>query len=100
MRTGRYFSNVQSRDLGRRSAMSKRSWAAWQLRASEIQSVYADHNCSAAQKFDRLIAIFSPYLLAMAEGLVDSDLRPKAAASDLVQQTILEAWGDWTRFEP
>ncbi len=39
------------------------------------------------------------YLLAIAEGQLDEDLRAKGGASDLVQETFLEAQRDFARFE-
>ena len=38
------------------------------------------------------------YLLAMAQAEMQADLRPKAAASDLVQETLLEGQRDFDRF--
>ena len=38
------------------------------------------------------------YLLAIAEGQLDGDLRAKGGASDLVQETFLEAQRDFERF--
>jgi RNA polymerase sigma-70 factor (ECF subfamily) len=38
------------------------------------------------------------YLLAIAEGQLDADLRGKGGASDLVQETFLEAQRDFERF--
>ncbi len=37
------------------------------------------------------------YLLAMAQAEMQADLRPKAAASDLVQETLLEGQRDFDR---
>ena len=39
------------------------------------------------------------YLLGVAEGELDPDLRSKGGASDLVQETFLEAQRDFARFE-
>jgi RNA polymerase sigma-70 factor (ECF subfamily) len=39
------------------------------------------------------------YLLLVANGSLDSDLRPKIGASDLVQDTFLEAHRDFSHFE-
>jgi RNA polymerase sigma-70 factor (subfamily 1) len=40
----------------------------------------------------RLIESLRPYLLTLAEEQVGSDLRPKVAASDVVQNAIYQAW--------
>jgi RNA polymerase sigma-70 factor (ECF subfamily) len=39
------------------------------------------------------------YLLLVANHSLDSDLRPKAGASDLVQDTFVEAQQDFSRFQ-
>src|ERR1017187_8402814 len=39
------------------------------------------------------------YLLAIAEGQLDGDLRAKGGASDLVQETFLEAQRDFKQFQ-
>jgi RNA polymerase sigma-70 factor (ECF subfamily) len=40
-----------------------------------------------------------PYLLAVAAAQLDSDLQGKAGASDLVQESLLEARRDFTNFQ-
>jgi RNA polymerase sigma-70 factor (ECF subfamily) len=47
----------------------------------------------------RLLDLYRAYLLAIANGELTSDLRTKAAASDVVQDTLLEAHGLFARFE-
>ena len=39
------------------------------------------------------------YLLGVAEGELDPDLRSKGGASDIVQETFLEAQRDFARFQ-
>ena len=46
----------------------------------------------------RLLDDFRPYLLAVAGSAIDADLQTKAGASDLVQESMLEAQRDFTRF--
>src|SRR5690242_4317549 len=40
-----------------------------------------------------------PYLLLVANEELDADLRPKLGASDVVQQSVIEAQRDFARFE-
>ncbi len=46
----------------------------------------------------RLLELFRDYLNLTAEAGLDSALRPKAAASDLVQESMLEAQRDFNHF--
>jgi RNA polymerase sigma-70 factor (ECF subfamily) len=46
----------------------------------------------------RLLETVRPYLVQLAHGQLDSDLRPKMAASDVVQEVLLEAWEDLPEF--
>lgn len=46
----------------------------------------------------RLLQQFRDYLLAVADANLDSDIRPKVAASDVVQESLLEAHRDFGRF--
>src|SRR5436190_19888330 len=46
----------------------------------------------------QLLEGFRPFLLQMAEEDIGSGLRPKAGASDLVQQSFLEAQRDFKSF--
>lgn len=46
----------------------------------------------------RLLDAVRPYLLAVAEDQLASDLRPKLAASDLVQNVVLKAWQSFGDF--
>lgn len=49
--------------------------------------------------FGRLLEGCRKYLLLVANASLDSDLRPKGGASDLVQDTFIEAQRDFVRFE-
>lgn len=46
-----------------------------------------------------LLEKFRPYLLMVASEELESDLRPKIAPSDVVQESVLEAWRDFPRFQ-
>ncbi|MBW3540884.1 MAG: sigma-70 family RNA polymerase sigma factor [Planctomycetes bacterium] len=46
----------------------------------------------------RLLELFRSYLTLAAENSLDSDVRPKVGASDLVQESIIEARRDFGRF--
>jgi RNA polymerase sigma-70 factor, ECF subfamily len=46
----------------------------------------------------QLLEPFRPFLLAIAQGELNSDLQAKAGASDLVQDTFLEAQRDFPQF--
>ena len=52
-----------------------------------------------AQARDRLFALCRTYLGFVARSQVESSLRMKVNASDLVQETMLEAFRDFARFE-
>src|SRR5215472_3181235 len=47
----------------------------------------------------RALEVCRRYLLLIAERQLDDDLRAKGGASDLVQETFLEAQRDFARFE-
>jgi len=46
----------------------------------------------------RLLQAVRPYLLAVAEDQLASEIRPKVAASDIVQNTVWQAWQDFGDF--
>ena len=50
-------------------------------------------------QFAKLIERFRPYLLSVAARELDTDLRPKGAASDLVQETCMAAYRDRGQFQ-
>lgn len=58
--------------------------------------IKARGGCLEAQ--GRLLQELRDYLLAVAEANLDSDIRPKVAASDIVQESLLEAHRDFSRF--
>jgi RNA polymerase sigma-70 factor, ECF subfamily len=43
------------------------------------------------EELEHLLEFYRPYLLRLAEAWIDSDLRPRFAASDAVQQTMFAA---------
>ena len=47
----------------------------------------------------QLLEACRPYLLEVGEGEIDADLRPKGGASDLVQDTFLEAQQGFAQFQ-
>jgi RNA polymerase sigma-70 factor (ECF subfamily) len=51
-----------------------------------------------SEALGRLLDDFRPYLLAVAGSALDTDLQAKAGASDLVQESLLEAQRDFTGF--
>jgi RNA polymerase sigma-70 factor (ECF subfamily) len=50
------------------------------------------------EELGRVLEAYRNYLLRIAEQELDPDLRTKAGASDLVQETFLEAQRDFARF--
>lgn len=46
----------------------------------------------------QLLQAMRPYLLAVAEDQLASEIRPKLAASDIVQNTVFQAWQDFGDF--
>src|SRR5262245_33279165 len=50
------------------------------------------------QALGKLLNSCRPYLLKIANEFFPADLQPKAGASDLVQQTFLEAHKDFAHF--
>ncbi len=51
-----------------------------------------------ASALGRLLEVCRPHLLALAERELDADLRAKASASDLVQETFLDGFRGFPRF--
>src|SRR6184192_483117 len=51
-----------------------------------------------AGELDRLFAACRNYLCVLAQNQVEGRLKAKADASDLVQQTLLEAYRDFAQF--
>ena len=46
----------------------------------------------------QVLEAMRPYLLVVAENQIASDLRPKLAASDVVQNTVWQAWQGFDNF--
>ena len=46
----------------------------------------------------KLLQAVRPYLMALAEDQLASEIRPKLAASDIVQNTVWQAWQDFGDF--
>ena len=63
-----------------------------------IDDLLARARGSDPQELDRLFATCRNYLTVVARAQVESWLRAKVDASDLVQQTLLEAYRDFERF--
>ena len=59
---------------------------------------FARARAGSAEDLGLLLEYCRAYLLQVANGELDSDLRAKGGASDLVQQTFLEAQRDFPRF--
>jgi RNA polymerase sigma-70 factor, ECF subfamily len=72
----------------------------WVDRDAEVHALLAAVATGGPSATRRLLAIYRPYLLAVAERELESGLRPKAGASDLVQQTLFEACESLPRFDP
>lgn len=45
-----------------------------------------------------LLEAYRPYLLELARARVSPDLAPKAAPSDVVQQTVVDGWAGFAKF--
>jgi RNA polymerase sigma-70 factor, ECF subfamily len=59
----------------------------------------ADARAGSLEALGRSLEVHRAYLLAIAERRLDPDLRSKGGASDLVQETFLEAMRDFARFD-
>lgn len=64
-----------------------------------FESLIALARSGSTDALSELFASCRDYLLMVANGEVADDLRPKAAPSDLVQQTLMEAYQGFERFE-
>lgn len=69
-----------------------------QRSGDEVSRQIAAAGAGSAEALGVLLEGFRDYLLAVAEAELDSALRVKAGASDLVQRTFLEAHRDFERF--
>lgn len=64
-----------------------------------LEAVIEQARAGSSAALGQLLERCRRYLLLVANGSLDSDLRPKAGASDLVQDTFLEAHQDFSRFQ-
>lgn len=74
---------------GSASARRSKSFERWLDAAREGSS----------EALGRMLDLYRRYLLKVAERSLDGDLRPKGGASDLVQQSYLEAARDFGQFQ-
>jgi RNA polymerase sigma-70 factor (ECF subfamily) len=66
--------------------------------ANEFAGWLAEARAGSPEALGRVLEACRGYLLLVAEEDLDPGLRAKGGASDLVQQTFLEAQGDFDRF--
>jgi RNA polymerase sigma-70 factor (ECF subfamily) len=64
----------------------------------EVGRLLPDARAGSAAALGAALEACRGYLLGIAEGELDAGLRPKGGASDLVQETFLEAQRDFARF--
>lgn len=69
-----------------------------QLAESKFDRLMLNARGGGGEAVGQLLESFREYLLMLAESNLDSDLRPKVAASDVVQESILEAHKDFGQF--
>jgi RNA polymerase sigma-70 factor (ECF subfamily) len=65
---------------------------------ARLELLIAQARGGSTEALGELLARCQRYLLLVANDLLDSDLRPKGGASDLVQDTFLEAHQDFSHF--
>jgi RNA polymerase sigma-70 factor (ECF subfamily) len=63
-----------------------------------LETLMAQARAGSTEALGQLLLRCQRYLLLVANASLDSDLRPKAGASDLVQDTFLEASRDFSHF--
>ena len=66
---------------------------------STPDDLIAQARAGSAEALGQLLVTYQRYLLLVAERELDPDLRAKGSASDLVQETFLEAQRDFARFQ-
>src|SRR5271163_4886949 len=67
--------------------------------ANDPDRLLADARAGSRDALGGILEGCRRYLLAIAERQLDPDLRSKGGASDLVQETFLEAQRDFARFQ-
>jgi RNA polymerase sigma-70 factor (ECF subfamily) len=67
--------------------------------AAEFEKLLAEAQQGSADALGKVLEKCRHYLLHIANAEMDSQLRPKAGDSDLVQETFLEAHRQFTRFQ-
>jgi len=67
--------------------------------ATTLSEAMHDAHSGSAETLGKILEACRPYLLLIANTELDDDLQAKAGASDLVQQTFLEAQRDFGRFK-
>jgi RNA polymerase sigma-70 factor (ECF subfamily) len=68
-------------------------------RAQEVGELIVAARAGSSEALGQLLETCRRYLLIVADRHLDPQLRPKAGASDLVQQTFMEAQRDFARFQ-
>jgi RNA polymerase sigma-70 factor, ECF subfamily len=63
-----------------------------------LETLIAQAHAGSTEALGQLLSRCQRYLLLVANASLDSDLRPKGGASDLVQDTFLEAYRDFSHF--
>jgi RNA polymerase sigma-70 factor (ECF subfamily) len=66
--------------------------------AHDLAQLLADARAGSAEAIGRLLEAYRGYLLRIAGQELDPELRAKGGASDLVQETFLEAHRDFAQF--
>ncbi|MFM7057831.1 MAG: sigma-70 family RNA polymerase sigma factor [Planctomycetota bacterium] len=62
------------------------------------EKLLGEARCGSMSAFGQLLEIYRPYLQMVAEAELSSEIRPKVSASDLVQDSFLEAQVDFPDF--
>ncbi|HEY1379945.1 MAG TPA: sigma-70 family RNA polymerase sigma factor [Gemmataceae bacterium] len=66
--------------------------------SASVEQLLRDARAGSSDALGKLLDAFRRYLLAVCDGAVPNDLQPKGGASDLVQDTFLEAHQAFPRF--
>jgi RNA polymerase sigma-70 factor (ECF subfamily) len=67
--------------------------------SERVRSLLAAARRGDSESFGQLLEAYRSYLLAVASAEIETAARPKAASSDIVQETFLEAHRLFSRFE-